>query len=96
MLKRLHWRNLKCNTSTLFVNSPINAPDETTSGALPLNEEAASETQSLILSLQLVVVVVVVVDVVVMVVVVDVIVMVVAVVVVVEVVPVVVVLASNP
>ena len=95
MLKRLHWRNLKCNTSTLFLYSPINAPDETTSGALPLNEEAASETQSLILSLQLVVVVVVV-DVVVMVVVVDVIVMVVAVVVVVEVVPVVVVLASNP
>ena len=93
MLKRLHWRNLKCNTSTLFLNSPINAPDETTSEALPLNEEAAFETQSLILSLQLVVVVVVVV---VMVVVVYVVVMVVAVVVVVEVVPVAVVLASNP
>ena len=92
MLKLLHWRNLKCNTSTLFLNSPINAPDETISEALPLNEEAASETQSLILSLQLVVVVVVVV----MVVVVDVVVMVVAVVVVVEVVPVAVVLASNP
>ena len=92
MLKRLHWRNLEFNTSTLFLNSPINAPDETTSEALPLNEEAASETHSLILSLQLVVVVVVVV----MVVVVDVVVMVVAVVVVVEVVPVAVVLVSNP
>ena len=92
MLKRLHWRNLKCNTSTLFLNSPINAPDETTSEAVPLNEEAASETQSLILSLQLVVVVVVVV----VVMVVDVAVMVVAVVLVVEVVPVAVELASNP
>ena len=94
MLKRLHWRNLKCNTSTLFLNSPINAPDETTSEAVPLNEEAASETQSLILSLQLVVVLVVVV--VVTVVVVDVVVMSVAVVLVVEVVPVAVELASNP
>ena len=93
MLKRLHWRNLKCNTSTLFLNSPINAPDETTSEALPFNEEAASETQSLILSLQLVVVVVVVVTVVVEVVIV---VMVVVVVLVVEVDPVAVVLASNP
>ena len=95
MLKRLHWRNLEFNTSTLFLNSPINAPDETTSEALLFNEEAASETQSLILSLQLVVVVVVVV-VVVTVVVVDVVVMSVAVVLVVEVVPVAVVLASNP